>query len=90
MTETWKETLNCAIECDRCRSALGAADPRILSVYDHRPICAACKKTEEAREDYAEASQKMIGRCMMDTELHQGDPGGYCYHHFYPYTCTGG
>lgn len=87
MTKTWKETLTCAIACNRCQRALSPEDPRILSVYDHRPICGACKKEEEARGDYAEVSQRMVGQCMIDTELRQGDPGGYCYHHFYPYTC---
>jgi hypothetical protein len=24
---------------------------------------------------------------MIDVELQQSDPGGYCYHHFYPYSC---
>jgi hypothetical protein len=24
---------------------------------------------------------------MIDTEMQWGDPQGYCYHHFYPFTC---
>jgi hypothetical protein len=24
---------------------------------------------------------------MASTELHYGDPQGFCFHHFYPYTC---
>jgi hypothetical protein len=24
---------------------------------------------------------------MADTEIQYSDPGGYCFHHFYPYTC---
>jgi hypothetical protein len=29
----------------------------------------------------------MIGQCLIDTEIQWGDPQGYCYHHFYPFTC---
>ena len=29
----------------------------------------------------------MIGQCLAETELLYGDPGGYCFHHFYPFTC---
>jgi hypothetical protein len=47
----------------------------------------ACKREEEKKADYAEASKKMIGTCMMETEVMYGDPGGYCYFHFYPFTC---
>jgi hypothetical protein len=46
-----------------------------------------CKKEEEARPDYEEVSKGMIGQCMAETELFYGDPGGYCFHHFYPFTC---
>jgi hypothetical protein len=24
---------------------------------------------------------------MAETELLYGDPSGYCFHHFYPFTC---
>jgi hypothetical protein len=24
---------------------------------------------------------------MASTELNYGDPQGFCFHHFYPYTC---
>lgn len=87
MTENWEETLRCASGCTRCGKAMDREDPRILSVYDHQPICLECKKDEEERPDYQEASRQMIGRCMVDIELTMKDPGGYCFHHFYPYRC---
>jgi hypothetical protein len=62
-------------------------DPRILSVYDHEAICMDCKKKEEQRPDYAEMSKETIGQCIVDTELQWGDPKGFCFHHFYSYTC---
>jgi hypothetical protein len=46
-----------------------------------------CKKKEEEREDYPEISKKMIGSCMADSEILYGDPGAFCYHHFYPFKC---
>jgi len=60
---------------------------RILSIYDHKAICMGCKKTEEEKDDYGDAAKKMVGQCLIDTELKYGDPGAYCYHHFYPFTC---
>jgi len=63
------------------------ADQRILSVYDHQTICLPCKKAEELRPDYSEVSRDTIGECMASTELQYGDPQGFCFHHFYPYTC---
>jgi hypothetical protein len=45
------------------------------------------KKGEEARPDYEETSKRMIGRCMTEIELNQGDPESYCFNHFYPYKC---
>ena len=62
-------------------------DLRILSSYDHEPICMDCKKEEEKRPDYEEVSKKVIGSCMADTELEQSDPGGFCFSHFYPFKC---
>jgi hypothetical protein len=56
-------------------------------VYDHKPICMDCKRAEEQKTDYEEVSKRMIGQCLIDTELAYSDPSGYCYHHFYPYTC---
>jgi hypothetical protein len=87
MNENWEERLSCATKCAKCGKDLRAKDVRILSVYDHEAICTNCKKEEEKRPDYAEMSKKMIGQCMADTELTMIDPGGYCFHHFYPYAC---
>jgi len=84
MNVKWEERLSCATMCSRCNKEL---DKRILSVYDHQPICMECKKEEEARPDYEEVSKNMIGQCMAETEQLYGDPGGYCFHHFYPFTC---
>lgn len=75
------------MECTRCDTKLKPEDQRILSVYDHQPICMECKAAEEKRTDYPEASKEMIGQCMIQTEMMYSDPEGYCYHHFYPYTC---
>ncbi len=87
MTDNWQNELNCALVCTRCNEALKADDRRILSVYDHQPICMDCKKKEEERADYAEVSQQMIGTCMAETERRYSDPGGYCFYHFYPFKC---
>ncbi len=87
MVESWENALACATACLRCSKALRAEDPRILSIYDHQPICMACKQAEERRPDYAAVSKQMIAQCMIDTELAYSDPGGFCYHHFYPFTC---
>jgi hypothetical protein len=85
MAAKWEEMLTDLSECPRCRKRLGNADPRVLSVYDDTPVCLDCKKQEEGRPDYAEVSKRMIGQCLADVELQQGDPGGYCFHHFYAY-----
>lgn len=87
MVDTWENELACLLECPRCNQSLAPADQRILSVYDHQPICMACKQVEEKKADYEDVSKKMIGQCMIDTELAYSDRGGFCYHHFYPYTC---
>ncbi|MFP3981856.1 MAG: hypothetical protein ACLFUY_10700 [Desulfobacterales bacterium] len=87
MTEQWEKELSCAVSCSRCHAHLGAGDRRILSVYDHQPICMACKKQEEKRPDYEETSRQMIGQCMAETEVKWSDPGGYCFYHFYPFKC---
>jgi len=84
MKEEWEEKILCATQCSRCREGL---NQRILSVYDHQVICMGCKKREEERPDYDEASKDMIRQCLVDTERQYGDPGGFCYHHFYPYRC---
>jgi hypothetical protein len=87
MADQWEEKLSCALECSRCEQKLTPDDPRILSVYDHQAICKACKQEEEQRPDYQEQSKEIIGQLMAETEIKYGDPGGYCYHHFYPYKC---
>jgi hypothetical protein len=87
MKENWEEKLSCARTCSRCDKDLQQGDERILSVYDHQPICSACKKREEQNPDYPETSKRMIGQCMANVELTMMDPAGYCYHHFYPYKC---
>jgi len=85
--EKWEEILSCATNCARCNNKLKHTDQRILSIYDHEAICMACKKEEEQRQDYAEASKNVIGQCMIDTELQYGDPKDFCFHHFYPFKC---
>lgn len=87
MADTWEDKLSCATLCARCEKKLVPTDERILSVYDHEPICMVCKKEEEGREDYAKVSKEAIGLCLAETELLYGDPQGYCYHHFYPFKC---
>ena len=87
MADQWERALQCALECSSCSRKMAAEDQRILSVYTHRPICMGCKSKEEQRPDYEEASKNMIGSCLIDTEMQYSDPGGYCYHHFYPFTC---
>jgi hypothetical protein len=87
MTVKWEQKLSCATGCPRCKRSLSPKDQRILSVYDDEPICLDCKKKEEKRKDYKKRSETMIKQCMVDVELMQSDPGAYCFHHFYPYTC---
>ena len=87
MSDRWEKDLQCAISCARCSTSLRKTDQRILSVYDHHPICMTCKKEEEQRDDYQEVSKNTIGSCMAESETMYSDPGGYCYYHFYPFTC---
>jgi len=87
MSDDWEKNLSCAIRCDRCDAKLAVNQKRILSVYDHKPICLACKAEEEKRPDYETVSKSMIGTCMAETEVLYGDPGGYCFYHFYPFYC---
>jgi len=87
MNDTWAENLSCATHCYRCDIGLAPTDQRILSAYDHKPICMACKQTEEEKSDYEEVSKQMIGQCLIDTEMEYSDPQGFCYHHFYPFKC---
>lgn len=84
----WEKKLACATECSRCKKPLVPKEQRILSVYDDEAICMKCKREEEKRPDYKGTSETMIKQCMVDVELMPtGDPGAYCFHHFYPYTC---
>lgn len=87
MKDEWEKKLACSIQCARCEKALAGRDLRILSVYDHTPICMSCKKEEESRQDYETVSKRMIGSCLAETELLYSDPGGYCFYHFYPFRC---
>ena len=88
MANKWEEALKCAVSCPRCHAKLRPSEKRILSVYDHSAICMACKAAEEKRPDYPEKSRQMIGQCLADTEMRWSDPEGFCYHHFYGYTCA--
>jgi hypothetical protein len=85
--DDWKHKMTCLTECPRCHKPLHSHDSRILSCYDNEPICMDCKKDEEARPDSEETSKRMIGQCVIETELKQGDPESYCFNHFYPYKC---
>ena len=86
--DKWEEKVSCATRCARCDKDLAPVDERILSVYDNAAICLDCKREEEARPDYEAKAKDMIGQCIVDVERRLGDPGGFCYHHFYPYKCT--
>lgn len=88
MAVEWEKKLVCATECSRCKKSLDPKGQRILSVYNHETICMRCKTKEEQQLDYKATSETMIRQCMVDVELMPtGDPGAYCFHHFYPYTC---
>ena len=87
MQDAWEKELTCTIACNRCNASLAKDAHRILSVYDHKPICMSCKQEEEKRPDYEAVSKQMIGTCMAETEEMYSDPGGYCFYHFYPFTC---
>ncbi len=87
MVVEWEKKLACAVKCSRCEKPLAPKERRILSVYDNEAICMVCKTEEEQRPDYKATSETMVRQCMVDVELMQSDPGGYCFHHFYPYTC---
>lgn len=85
--DMWEENLRCAIKCSHCESSLLPEQKRILSVYDHTPICLTCQEKEKSNPDYEEVSKNMIGSCMAETEVLYSDPGGYCLYHFHPFTC---
>lgn len=87
MKVSWEEKISCATECSKCEKKLGQKDKRILSVYNHQPICMDCKNKEEERHDYAKVSKEMINQCLVDTEQQWADPENYCFYHFYPFSC---
>ena len=86
--ETWEKQLSCAEDCSRCGHSLETKDRRILSVFDHQPICLSCKKEEEKRSDYEDASRQMMAECIAETSKPYGDPASYCFHHFCPFKCN--
>ncbi len=85
--ENWEKQLACAEQCHRCHKSLTVKDRRFLSVIDHQPICATCKREEEKRPDYEDASRQMMAQCMDQTGRPYGDPASYCFHHFCPFKC---
>jgi hypothetical protein len=87
MDEHWEKKLSCASNCQRCGESLGPKDQRILSVYDHQPICRSCKQAEETRPDYPDQSKQMIAECFAVTGRPYGETAGYCFHHFLPFKC---
>jgi len=87
MEKNWEKQLACAENCGRCGQSLQNKDRRLLSVYDHEPICMGCKKEEEIRPDYEDMSKQMIAACMETTNKPYGDPASYCFHHFCPFKC---
>lgn len=87
MDEKWKKQLACAEVCPRCNTPLGKKDKRLLSVYDHQPICMDCKSAEEKRPDYEDTTRAMISTCMETENRPYGNPASYCFHHFCPFKC---
>lgn len=87
MEENWEKQIACASQCDRCGKSLGEKDRRILSVFDHQPICLDCKRDEEMRPEYADQSKLMIAECIQRTGKPYGDTASYCFHHFCPFSC---
>ena len=74
-----EEKMACAIQCSRCEKKIGPGDERILSVYDHEPICWRLQAAGKDRPDYKETSEAMIGQCMADSELHYGEPARFAF-----------
>jgi hypothetical protein len=87
MDAHWEKKLSCASHCRRCDEALGKKNGRILSVFDHEPICLACKQAEETRPDYPDESKQTIADCIAATGKPYGNTASYCFHHFLPFTC---
>jgi hypothetical protein len=88
MEKNWQKHLACAEQCVRCNESLQTKDRRFLSVFDHQPICVDCKKEEEKRPDYQDASRQLMVECMAETSRPYGDPASYCFHHFCPFKCN--
>jgi len=87
MEPNWEEQLACANQCQRCNKDLETRDRRILSVYDHQPICLECKDAEEKKADFEDMTKQMIASCLETTNRPYGNPTSYCFHHFCPYKC---
>jgi hypothetical protein len=87
METQWERQLSCASRCGRCGKSLERKDQRVLSVFDHQPICAACKQAEETRADYPDQSKQMIAECIGATGKPYGHTASYCFHHFVPFRC---
>ena len=87
MERPWEKDLACAAACGQCGRPIGGNDARILSVYDHRPVCLDCKREEERRPDYEDRSRAMIAGCIGEPGKPYGDPAGFCFHHFCPFRC---
>lgn len=87
MEVNWEKNLSCASRCQRCGEALAKKSGRVLSVFDHQPICLACKQSEETRPDFPDQSKQMIAECIATTGKPYGDTASYCFHHFLPFTC---
>lgn len=87
MESQWEKQLACASHCRRCGNIFERKDQRILSVFDHHPICLACKHAEETRSDYPDQSKQMIADCIATTGKPYGDTASYCFHHFLPFSC---
>ena len=87
MRDEWKKDLACLVVCPRCSEKMTSRAQRILSVYDHEPICMMCKEKEEKQPDYEETSKRMIEQWMSESEVRYGDLAGYFYYHFNPFTC---
>jgi hypothetical protein len=87
MEAQWQKQLSCASRCQRCAKPLEPKDRRVLSVFDHQPVCLSCKLAEETRADYPDRSKQMIADCIGATGKPYGDPAGYCFHHFLPFRC---
>jgi hypothetical protein len=88
MADQWEKGLSCAEVCSRCERPFGPKEDRVLSVYDHRPVCLDCKHEEERRADYEDSSRRMIAECIEQTGKPYGDPAGFCFHHFCPFRCN--